>query len=271
MKRLIKWVPIFIVIAVLAFFISIYKPKVEYIPLQNEAYAWVAHDQFYGIAHRLGPKDTGENRIATFYKALEQGFRFFEVDLMLTSDQKLICYHGKSSDEEISYAAYVAASQELGYAPCSIDDLIQLAVAHPDIYFILDVKNERSKFEEAYQIIKEKVAAAGVGYSFIPQIYFIKQSPFIRKDQIFSVEIYTGYRTGDSNQEMFEQARSMQIPVVTFDLKRIERASLPFPKDLLIFTHPVNDLAQAMALKQKGVNGIFTSDLSPLLNKELYQ
>jgi glycerophosphoryl diester phosphodiesterase len=259
MKKCVIGVLILMSVGLLTFMMN--EPTQQRLP--EEAYAWVKKDYFYAIAHRLGPaKHTGENRIATFDLAYAQGFRFFEVDLMLTSDQQLICYHGNSHDEIISYAAYAQTSKAQGREPCDMDDLVQLAVAHPEIYFILDVKNE---FEPAYQLIKEKVRAADVGYSFIPQIYSIEQSSFVREGNVFSVELYTAYRlpAAASNQSIFEQARAMAIPVVTLSLDRLSHQHSPLPRDLLIFTHPVNDFEQAASLKKQGVSGIYTSDLTP--------
>ncbi|MGH7483889.1 MAG: hypothetical protein ACRELV_17200 [Longimicrobiales bacterium] len=35
------------------------------------------------------------------------------------------------------------------------------------------------------------------------------------------------------------------------------------PADPLVLTHPVNDIARAVALRGRGVDGIYTSALSP--------
>ncbi|MFA6037116.1 MAG: glycerophosphodiester phosphodiesterase family protein [Legionellales bacterium] len=256
------------ILGVGAFFVWKHCTKIEHIALPTQAYAWVNTYQFYAIAHGMGAAHAEEkNRIATFYKSYADGFRFFEVDLMMTQDNHLICYHGAQYDENITYQHYVDDSLAMKQAPCGMDDLIQLAKSHPDVYFVLDLKNEQ-KFEQAYQMIKAKVAQAKVGYSFIPQIYYIEQSAFIRAGQIFSAEIFTGYRVSYSTKKIFKQAREAQIPVVTIPKEWVERA--PLAHDLLIFIHPVNDIAEVIAFRQQGVSGIFTSILSPKNAPNLY-
>lgn len=229
-------------------------------PLPNDAYSWVKPNTFYAVAHRLGPYiETGENRIATLTEGLAQGFRFFEVDLVLTTDKRLICMHEHGQDfENISYTSYQLESQTNGLMPCTLESLVEQAVADPHIYFIIDMKNN---FEEAYAMMKTIVAKKNVGRSFIPQIYSITQANFIREGQVFSGEIYTVYRAAASNETIYNNARRAKIPVVNLPLNRLNPKTQP--NDLLVFTHAVNDPFQALSLKKQGVSGIFTSYLSP--------
>jgi glycerophosphoryl diester phosphodiesterase len=248
-----------LLIPLLSFWGSLQK-KEQISQLPPHADDWTKIESFYPIAHRLGPSaHTGDNRIATFDKGLAQGFKFFEVDLLLTSDGYLICSHGDNRTK-MSYQEYVDASNAAGLAPCHFDDLVDKAQAHPQIYFILDVKNH---FEKSYALIKEKVSAKNVGQSFIPQIYYLHEVYFLRKGNIFPAEIFTAYRSKLSTENVFKNVRALNIPVVTINQNRLANLKTSLPKDLLVFTHPVNSLSDAYQFKDRGISGIYTNDLSP--------
>ena len=81
-----------------------------------DAYSYVDSVAFLGIGHGLGPQLwAGGNTLPTFRRGLEIGFRVFEVDLALTTDDHLVCYHGSDQHElsRLSYAGYLLVRQTL--------------------------------------------------------------------------------------------------------------------------------------------------------------
>src|SRR6266566_2467780 len=109
------------------------------------AYDWIGKDDFLPIAHGLGPSlRSGQNTLETLSAGLAMGFRLFEVDLTLTSDGHLVCFHGPNSETQLNrltYAAYLDSVRSRGTTPCQFSDLVALAKQNKTIRFVLDVKN----------------------------------------------------------------------------------------------------------------------------------
>jgi hypothetical protein len=80
-------------------------------PPDPDSYAWLDSRQFLAIAHGLGPQLwAGANSPETFAEGRRRGFRIFEVDVALTSDGKLVCFHG-TSEKQLSSLTEAQISQ----------------------------------------------------------------------------------------------------------------------------------------------------------------
>ena len=237
-------------------------------PLQD-SYDWVGNDPFLPIAHGLGPQlFAGINQLATFHEGLNRGFRVFEVDLMVTADNQLVCFHGGPEHQldTMTYSDYVRLVTASKGTPCVFKDLVGIAREHSDIRFILDVKN---RFDAAYVIARSQLEGTGVEKSFIPQVYFFSELPQFRKDQFFAGEIFTSYRSHLTTAAIIENARRLHVRVVTLTLSRVAELGT-IPSDLIVLTHPVDDPFLAVALRRRGVRGIYTSYVSPTLCPEVF-
>lgn len=233
-------------------------------------YSWLGADPFFVIGHGLGPKlYGGDNSLKTLEKGRERGFRIFEVDVSLTADNVLVCYHG--DDEQrinaMMYDEYQKICRSKGQLPCRFDDIAGYAGKNPEVFFVLDVKN---RFYDAYGMIKKTVGDLNVGKSFIPQVYDFEQLPFIRKDSLFAGEILTSYRSALTNRQLFYLAEKYDINVVTLTMQRLFELKGKLPKQVAVLTHPVNDPFIAADVKKMGVRGIYTSYLTPQSIPELF-
>src|SRR5437016_4547128 len=105
----------------------------------STAYDWIGSDTFLPIAHGLGPiLHAGQNTVETFLAGLGLGFRLFEVDLTLTVDDHLVCFHGSVSEDELNrmtYSDYAAFVHDHGMTRCQFSDLVTLARQHREIRF----------------------------------------------------------------------------------------------------------------------------------------
>lgn len=247
-------------------------PDVKAVVQTHDAddYYWFGTDPFLVIAHGLGPQlYGGDNTIKTLEKGRDRGFRIFEVDVSLTADNVLVCYHGGSEQEinEMQYSDYLAICRTKGVMPCHFYDIVKYAQLHSNIYFVLDVKN---RFFDAYEMIRKIVSAHKVGKSFIPQIYDFDQLPCIRKDRLFAGEIFTSYRSALTNKQIFDYAKKYDIKVVTLTMPRLLEQNKYFPQDAAVFVHPVNDPFIAAQVKSLGVRGIYTSYITRNTVPELF-
>lgn len=235
------------------------------------AYKWL--DQagpFLAIAHGLGPQlYGGQNGALTLERAAQQGFRFFEVDVVLTSDGHLVCVHGGENErvlDAMTSQSYVRGATDAGLAPLEFGDLVSWATDHPGTYFVLDVKN---RFYDSYRLIIDQLRKREVRQHFIPQAYSFEELAFLRRDQVLAGEIFTAYRSHLSTKAMFEWADRYHLPVITIPMERLQKHP-PFPRDIAILVHPVDDPFEAALLRKEGVRGIYTSYVSPVATPEIY-
>jgi len=233
-------------------------------------YDWIKADHLLPIAHGLGPKlYGGDNTLKTLEMGFERGFRVFEVDLSLTADNHLVCYHGgeERDIDAITYADYRRIVLREGKSPCHFSDIVHYARLHPEVRFILDVKN---RFYDAYTIIRREIGDKKLGKSFIPQIYDFEQLPSIRKGNFFAGEIFTSYRSSLTTTQMFSTAQKYDVRVLTLTLPRFFELKGRTHEPLSIFTHPVNDPFVAAEVRKYGARGIYTSYLTPATIPEVF-
>lgn len=240
-------------------------PKVE-----NGHYSWLQSDNFIFIAHGLGPKlFAGANSLLTMQQGIEIGFKFFEVDIALTSDGYLVCYQGNSEEDldQMTYSKYMDIMREEKVAPLLFSDLVATVREMPNIRIILDVKN---RFNETYAIIRREIGDQSYGKLFIPQIYFFEQLKAFREDNFFAGEIFTSYRSALTTKQIIESARHFGIKAVTLTMKRFDEIRGNIPSDLYIMTHPVNDPFQADGIIHAGGRGIYTNYITPRTFPDLF-
>jgi len=198
------------------------------------------------------------------------GFRVFEVDLALTSDGHIVCYHGNDNEAELStltYDGYLDTVRTRGLQPCQLVDLLEVARRHPGVHFILDVKN---RFEETYKILRKEIRDASLARAFIPQVYSFEEVAPFRRDPFFAGEIFTSYRSSLTTEQMFRRADRLGIRVVTLTLHRFMELRGQLPSNLHVFTHPVDDPLLAALVRKAGARGIYTSYLTPKTLPELF-
>lgn len=241
-------------------------------PAPEGAYSWLGTAPFLPVAHALGPYlFAGPNSVPTFRRGLEMGFRLFEVDLALTTDGRLICYHGSDATRELSrltYPAYLDTMRVRGVEPCRFEELITLAREHPEVRFVLDVKNH---FDQVYATVRAEAVRAGVGRSFIPQLYEFSQLDAFRREPVLAGEIFTSYKSVLTNEEIFAAARRLGVRAVTLTLERFYALGDRVPTDLAVMTHAVDDPGIAVEIRRLGARGIYTSYLAPGTVPELYR
>lgn len=236
----------------------------------SDAYGWLGDEPMLAIAHGLGPQLlAGANTKRAFDEARGQGFRIFEMDLAVTSDGRLICYHGDARPDslaQLTWPRYQQLMAENGVEPLDFAEVVEWARRDPHIYFVLDVKN---RFDDAYRMIRAAIGSPSLGRAFIPQIYFFSELPQFRNRRFFAGEIFTGYRTRLTVPAILRTAKRLHIEVVA--LTRDQVASLKtIPPGITVLTYPIEDAYEAARLREKGIRGIYTSYLSPHHTPEIY-
>ena len=97
---------------------------------------------FRTIAHALGgapwlaESNTYLNSLEVFEYHYSRGQRFFEIDLCLTMDGKIVALH--QYETQILYDEFMATKRE-GFTPIDLEILIDLMLQYPEIYIDLDI------------------------------------------------------------------------------------------------------------------------------------
>ncbi len=238
-------------------------------PPPAAAYDWLGNQALLPIAHGLGPQLWGGiNSRSTFEEGYIRGFRIFEVDLAVTSDGHLVCFHGADEQQldRTSWQQYVDNLQTEGLHPLEFAQLVEWARRDSELRFVLDVKN---RFDDAYRLVRAAIGSPALGQSFIPQIYHFDQLAQFRVDHFFAGEIFTSYQSGLSTPAILQAAERLQVRVVTLTRERVDRLH-NVPASVVILTHPVDDAFDAARLRARGIRGIYTSYVTPASAPEVF-
>jgi glycerophosphoryl diester phosphodiesterase len=238
-------------------------------PPPAAAYDWLGNQALLSIAHGLGPQLWGGiNSRATFEEGYIRGFRIFEVDLAITSDGRLVFFHGADERQldRTSWQQYVDRLRIEGLDPLEFAQLVEWARRNSELRFVLDVKN---RFDDAYRLARAAIGSPALGQSFIPQIYHFDQLEQFRADHFFAGEIFTSYQSGLSTTAILQAAERLQVRVVTLTRERVDQLR-QVPASVVILTHPVDDAFDAARLRARGIRGIYTSYVSPASAPEVF-
>ncbi|WP_055105986.1 phosphatidylinositol-specific phospholipase C/glycerophosphodiester phosphodiesterase family protein [Paenibacillus ihumii] len=238
------------------------------------------------IAHAMGGIEdmTYTNTLEAFMVNYEKGTRVFEVDLLLSKDDKLIARHEWGEfftnmlrqQEGLSEDRYGAVwtSEEFKqakidgrYEPLFWDDIVELMAEYPDIYIVTDTK--QIKPEEIDSIFAKIVESAKrrdpkLLDRIVPQIYNQPMLGQIKRHHPFDSVIYTLYQSQDSDRQVIQFARSSGIAAVTMSegrvneklVKTLKRAGIP------TYVHTINDMKLVSNYKKIGVYGFYSDFLA---------
>lgn len=220
---------------------------------------------FIFIGHRSGlVYSFGENNLKTVKFSFNKGFRIFELDIHLTSDNKIICFHGFPKDfiknpNNFSFSDYkeymISTNQEL----CSFDKILKFANKSGS-FLLLDL---HSHYEKIFNHIIENYDQQLLK-SLIPQITDFEQLYYFKKNNLFLGPILTSYGFNNlSTEDILNISLKFNLPAITLTRSRIDNLKNNLPIDLMIFTHPVDNLIDAVNLKIDGIDGIYTKTLDP--------
>ena len=97
---------------------------------------------FRTIAHAMGgnliTNQTYQNSLECFQQHYKNGLgqKFFEIDLLLTTDKKIVAAH--KYETAMTYDEFMATAHD-GFTPIDLELFIDLMVEHPDVWFDIDI------------------------------------------------------------------------------------------------------------------------------------
>jgi len=221
------------------------------------------------VAHALGGIDgmTYTNSLEAFLHNYKLGHRVFEIDLQITSDNRLVAVHelARVSPESL----FEEEKAAVPYTMPSFHDLCLLMFEYPDAYIITDTKyldefDNRRTFEIMTRTINALDPALINRFAF--QFYNQEMYRFLKNNFKIPHEnlIYTLYLSNDGDAEVAGFVSREKIRSVVM---WAHRASAGFVGALneagaAVYAHTVNDKKRAAELIGLGVYGIYTDTLT---------
>ena len=218
--------------------------------------------------------NTYTNSKEAFLNGYKNGLRVFEIDLELTSDDKLVLIHDWSGYQNIpTYQEFLNTKLKNKYTPLSIEDVLLLLKIYPDVWFITD-----SKYLDKKLIKKEfnYLVSAAKKYNLVHELDRLVIQLY-NKDMYYLIEsiyhfnnyLYTMYMNWEYNYNHFEDickwGKDKLRGIVLFKsffsvnlLKTVKKY------DLEMYVHTVNDLMEAKMYLREGVKGIYSDFITDL-------
>lgn len=257
-----------------------YKPE-NYIVLSESQDAWWKGNGKF-IAHAGGGYVNGRKQMYTnskeaFYESYENGFRYIETDIVVTSDGNIVAYHDENLDyghELITYDQFVEHSRSLGFTPMDIYDIINYMYVNQDANVILDIKSRTvEQYEQILQGIIDAVNCNSNAYDilqrFIIQVHEEKTLMIAKRLCPLNNITLTLYRMKQEKQmdpsSIAKMCAENDVKIVTMGLEKMNYEYLCYfiARNIAICIHPVDRLEDRMKGEYLGVNSFITNYLLP--------
>ena len=232
------------------------------------------------VVHAGGALECGNETFSytNSYEALENlylyGNRISEFDFLYTSDGEIVCAHngketwaeGFSFREAPTLEEFLNARSFGSFTPMSLSMLAEYMEKHKDLYVVTDVKDDNIQFCQDVRNKHPKLLS-----QFIIQIYHEDEYEPIKRMGFKNI-IYTLYRASDDELELENLEAFLNkhdLFGVTFWESWADETSefynMVLTTEVPIFVHTVNEKSEMEKMFNKGIVGIYTDVVDPLL------
>lgn len=221
------------------------------------------------VAHACGEYNGKiyTNSLNSLESNYKKGFRFFEVDFNLSSDNKIVMIHdwgftakkifGKSG--KYTHKKFIGTKLKNNMTLLDIDLLIKWLKSHKDANIVTDCKNNS---EYILKSISTK-------YPDMVQRFYIQMGHFNEYETLqklgYKNIILALYKTNYSDADILNFLSKHKVYAVSMGIKRAE-TNLPNKLkkiNIKVFAHSVNSIVKYRQLLGNGVYGIYTDSISP--------
>lgn len=230
------------------------------------------------ITHAMGRIDGASytNSLEAFIENYKKGYRYFEVDLIFTSDNKLVAKHDWDSNNgtALSYNEYMNSKINEKYTPLDFEDIVILMQTYKDVYIITDTKEtDQANTTKAFQYIYDTANStdSSILDRIIPQTYSQDMYGWITDIYNFKDIIYTLYQSNDSDDQVIDFISKNGITKVTMSTSRFSAEFVDRLNQIHVssFVHTINSTDDAETYISQGVYGFYTDDLNITANKTI--
>lgn len=222
------------------------------------------------ILHAGGGADgvTHLNAQETFEYYYGLGYRYFEYDLRLSSDGRIIATHAwEHLEVENSYGIMYGEFKELrlqnGYTPANEEWLIETIRNYPDVNIVVDAKMDTTEGDAAVLArLEELEGIYGIDISgnIIPEVFSKEMWDIVKENTTFDRYLFSHYKvyyTVDTMLEYFSDDRiwGFALPTYTDGDIRSELYRVKETKRIFVFTpQSAEEVYDAV---QMGADGVY--------------
>ncbi len=233
------------------------------------------------IAHAMGNVGgkLATNSREAFYYSYQNGYRLFECDLILTSDQKLVARHDWSAERykefmqgdlkgALSLSEVKSKLIYNKYHALDFKDIALLMSEFRDVYLVTDTKEldfetVTLQFELITSIAKQ--VDESILDRIIPQFYTPGVYRTIHDIYPFRSYIFTLYLTDMKKEEIRDFALEHEVRVITMPYTLATKENVTFLKDngLITYVHTLNGMMDVKQYLKMGIQGFYTDFILP--------
>jgi glycerophosphoryl diester phosphodiesterase len=227
-------------------------------------------DELITILHAGGGADgmTHLNAQETFDYYYNLGYRYFEYDLKLSVDGRIIATHAGehlevNNPQDFTYEEFKALKLENGYTPANEEWLVQIIQSHPDINIVVDAKMNTTEGDAAVLERLETLESLynlDMSTNIIPEVFSKEMWDIVKQTTTFDRYLFSHYKvyyTVDTLMEYFSDSRIWGIALPTYTDGDI-RANLHLLKQTKkIFVFTPQSPAEVLDASQMGADGVY--------------
>ena len=221
------------------------------------------------ILHAGGSADgiTHLNAQETFEHYYLLGYRYFEYDLRLSSDGRLIATHAwehlNISSTDPTYQEFKELRLSNGYTPVNEEWIVETIVSHPDVNFVIDAKMDTTDGDSA--VVErleelEEIYDIDLSGNIIPEIFSKEMWDICKETTTFDRYFFSHYKvyyTVDTMLEYFNDDRVWGFALPTYTdadiLSQLYRAKKT--KKIFFFTPSSTD--EIIDAAKAGADGVY--------------
>ena len=242
-------------------------------------------EKYTTIAHAGGIIDgnTYSNCEEAIKSNYEKGQRIFEIDLALTSDDKIVGKHDWEEHiiQEGMVPGYIPSEEEFlekplwgKYTPLTFGRLCKVMSEYEDIWIMTDTKYADAEYNRKFfKILVETAKESGlekVLERIIVQVYSEGMQDVVNEVYPFKSYIFTLYQLefkGDEKEflQYVRYSKKNNIDAITMSEQRISPQLIEIADryGIEVYVHTLNEVERANEVFEYGVHGIYTDSLTP--------
>ena len=177
------------------------------------------------IMHAGGGKDGLRylNAQETFNYYYDLGYRYFEYDLRLSTDGRLIgthCFEHLNVEKfDLSYEEFKTYKLSNGYTPVNEEWFIETLINHKDVTFVIDAKmdtveGDASVLERIEQL--ESIYNVDISSNILPEVFSLEMWDIVKETTTFDRYFYSQYKNYYSIDFILENFNDDRIYGVAF-------------------------------------------------------
>jgi len=240
----------------------------------------------YMISHAMGGIDGNNysNCLEGFQANYAEGHRIFEVDLLYTSDDRIVLWHhwdrpfcSKYKKGTVpTYEQFMESKIYDQYTPLDLEALLRLMKDHPDIRVVVDGKcTKKSEVKKQFRTIVSTAKSLGAAEALdrlVVEIYTKEMFDVVDGVYHFSEYLMTLYKMFDKapstsklkSAAKFCQQKGIATIAMYADWWKAKYAGVIAPYGLDIALYTVNSARDAQGYFDEGVTALFTDFLPPV-------